>query len=54
LGSAEITLRLGFLERKGLLFTLVLCGPKREHDPLTAFRATRAYEIARLSIEALS
>jgi len=54
LGTAEITLRLGFLERKGLLFTLVLCGPKREQDPLTAFRATRAFEIARLTIEVLT
>ena len=51
LGTAPITLRLGFMERDNVVFTLALCSPKLENDPLTAFRATRAFELARLTIE---
>ena len=51
LGTAPITLRLGFMERDNVVFTLALCSPKLENDLLTAFRATRAFELARLTIE---
>ena len=53
LGTAEITLRLGFLRRDDILFTLVSCSPKRDQDPWTALRATRAFEIARFALRLL-
>lgn len=51
MGSAEIDVRLDFVELSPLVFTLVLCSPKLADDALVALRAQRAFEIVRAGIE---
>jgi hypothetical protein len=51
LGSADISLRVGFVARGALVFTLAVCSPKLEDDKLVALRAQRAFEIVRAGLE---
>lgn len=47
LGSADIQIRAGFLQRGPLVFTIVLCTPKLDDDTLVHLRAVRTFEIVR-------
>ncbi|MDB4985892.1 MAG: hypothetical protein JWN04_1070 [Myxococcaceae bacterium] len=46
-GTSDVVVRLGFVERSSVIFTLALCSPKLEDDVLVALRAQRAFEIVR-------
>jgi len=50
-GTTDIALRVGFVARGGLIFTLVSCSPKLQDDTLVALRAQRAFEIVRAGLE---
>jgi hypothetical protein len=47
LGTSEVRLRLGFVERDRHDATFLMISPLLADDPLTALRAQRAFEIAR-------
>jgi len=51
LGSADISLRVGFVVRGPVIFTLAVCSPKLQDDALVALRAQRAFEIVRAGLE---
>lgn len=51
LGTADIDLRLGFVARGDMTFTLAACSPKPEDDTLVALRTQRAFEIVRAGLE---
>jgi hypothetical protein len=47
LGTSEVRLRVGFIDREGHDATFTMISPRLTDDPLTALRAQRAFEIAR-------
>jgi hypothetical protein len=47
LGTSEVRLRVGFIDRDGHDATFLMISPLLPDDPLTALRAQRAFEIAR-------
>jgi hypothetical protein len=53
LGDAEIVVRLGFVVRKAVVFTLASFSPKPEDDMLVALRTQRAFEIVRSTLRTL-
>jgi hypothetical protein len=50
LGDAEVTVRIGFVNRADSVASFLLLSPKREDDTLVALRAQRAFEIGRATL----
>jgi hypothetical protein len=50
LGTSEVKLRVGFIDRDGHDATFLMISPLMLDDPLTALRAQRAFEIARATL----
>lgn len=50
LGTSEVRLRIGFIDRDGHDATFLMISPLLADDPLTALRAQRAFEIARATL----
>jgi hypothetical protein len=50
LGTSEVQLRVGFIDREGHDAAFVMISPLSTDDPLTALRAQRAFEIARATL----
>jgi hypothetical protein len=51
LAEADISLRLGFIERGDVLYQLALYNPRSQDDVLIALRAQRAFEIVRAGLQ---
>jgi hypothetical protein len=53
LGTSEVRLRLGFIDRDGHDASFLMISPLLHDDPLTALRGQRAFEIARATFTPL-
>lgn len=51
LGTADITLRVGFITRANLIITITACSPQLQDDPLVTLRTQRTFEITRAGLE---